>query len=431
MPIIRRRPSQTLGIPNRQILSPQQNPNDNNGPTAADIAAAQTAQAQAQQVQQTPQAYAQRGMMMQQAQQPSYQPGMNWPQNNSTPGPSWAVLDALKQQPAQAQIAAQASDDAQRATLAQSLGYKTTQTYNNPTLGPSTIASRDAHGNLTYPSHSQLQGQFMQLPQYKQAQIYKAGGAPFFDQDDSGANLLQNQNDAQEGALKDQIGELGKMVANGSMTFDPTDRKFYQVITDPANPEAGLKKKVPISLLQAQIYTEGVKRGMLPDADTLYKQQIQPQGQTTSGQNAGPNAPGSNISPAVLQKVGLTQQTPGVSSQQTQVPGQGVYPAVQSIRNLLPTPNANGSNDTMANIPIAVGNVGTDISNMGTSVDNMKTNLSNAAIQLLTGTNSRILPLAPYENTRPFYGGNNPAPQVDPVVQKQLDDSAALGNPYQ
>lgn len=407
MASIRRRPSVTLGVQPRQsgggMGMPMQD--SNVGPTQQDIQAQLAAQAQYQQQQQTPQAYAQRGSLMQQAQQaPAYQPGPNWPQNNAAPSPSWAVLDALKQAPAQAQQMQQSSDQASRMTLAASLGYKTSVPVNRG----GTIYQEpptDAKGNILIPSNSQLQTQFQQLPPWKQVQIYKQGGAPFLDQDDSGANLLQQQNDLQEGALKDQIGEIGKMVANGTMTFNPSDRKFYQVITDPDNPEAGLKKKVPISLLQAQLYKMGVERGMLPDADTLYKQQngapVVPQ--TTQGTSAQNTVPSAGMQP------NIPPTSAGQPSQQ--FPNGPINfdnntnlgPTATKVRNFVGAgdfPSDSNLQDANYNAILGLRNVPADLYNSGATVYDGLRNLGSFINETTSGEPSA--PVVPSNRIIPY-----------------------------
>lgn len=124
------------------------------------------------------------------------------------------------------------------------------------------------------PTMGQLQNEFFSRPMAQQVAIYRQGGAPFLDQDQSGMKLLKNWSTEQENSIKSQVGQVGSMIARGEIQPDQKTGQMYQLIDDPDVP--GMKKKVPLTAYQKELISRGIDWGLIP---------------TVGGAQAGGNVP--------------------------------------------------------------------------------------------------------------------------------------------
>lgn len=124
------------------------------------------------------------------------------------------------------------------------------------------------------PTMGQLQNEFFSRPMAQQVAIYRQGGAPFLDQDQSGVKLLKNWSTEQENSIKSQVSQVGSMIARGEIQPDQKTGQMYQLIDDPDVP--GMKKKVPLTAYQKELISRGIDWGLIP---------------TVGGAQAGGNVP--------------------------------------------------------------------------------------------------------------------------------------------
>lgn len=119
------------------------------------------------------------------------------------------------------------------------------------------------------PTPQQLQGNFQELPTPQQASIAQQPGSPIDPQ--TTTKLIQGLQEQREKSTTTAITNLVDGLSKGDIQFSPDDRKFYRYQLDPQNPESGLKKKVPLGPYEVAWMQEAMKRGMIPDIDTLSK----------------------------------------------------------------------------------------------------------------------------------------------------------------
>lgn len=263
------------------------------------------------------------------------------------------------------------------------------------------------------PSFDQLKGQFYDLPTPEQAQIYASGSAPFIDPE-SGAKLLQAGQKERESSMIAQINTMGQSVAKGEITYNPADNKMYQVMDDPDHPETGLKKKVPLTPMQASIINEGMKRKMIPDI-------VQ--------QNRPPPDLGDDNYDSIANQSTPSPMVP------TSLPVDTATALGQSLRNNLA--NAQGSLGVPDFAKDAYWNLGGDLLNAGKTIYNSVNMPVNAVKRFGNALLDINMPQTPtFQQTPPTYSplGNvdqslnqQPAPGED-AQQAQFQTSQALWN---
>lgn len=116
----------------------------------------------------------------------------------------------------------------------------------------------------TRPSYDALQQNFTQLPTQKQVQLIQQGATPFLDESSSG-KILSGWHKEQEGALHQQIGTVASSIAKGETEYDSSDRGYYDIVPD----AMGGKTRKKVSIARAMLIQEGIRRGLLPDLDTM------------------------------------------------------------------------------------------------------------------------------------------------------------------